>query len=367
MGGVVEQGAAGRGHPRRRSSRATPAPRSWPWPTPPPPGRDPRALGEVLIGRLRDAFLVGDGRARSPPARRPTSTRAAALGEELGAAGLTRALEVLGEALVELAKKPDPAHRARGRARAPLPPRCRPLARRRARAPRAARAGRGRRRRPRRPPRPPPAADAPRRRRPRAVRARRRPPARSWPGPPPGPTRRAGEEGHRVARRRARPGAGRRRRRGPAGAEPRRRRRRGARRAPDRSTSPRSRRRGRRCSTASRARPRASSATGRFIEVDGGTRGARAAKGPPADLLEQRRPGGRGRPWRPTSASRSPLRLVVDADAPPRPSAAPAARARSRRTTRSSTSTRSRTRRPAGTSVERLAEAFPGAELVEEP
>jgi DNA polymerase-3 subunit gamma/tau len=70
-------------------------------------GRDPRSLGEVIIGRLRDAFLAVMG---APDRHLPESdlARAAALGEELGAAGLTRALEVLGEALVELAKKPDP-------------------------------------------------------------------------------------------------------------------------------------------------------------------------------------------------------------------------------------------------------------------
>jgi DNA polymerase-3 subunit gamma/tau len=70
-------------------------------------GRDPRALGEVLIGRLRDAFLAVMGAPdRHLPA--PDLAAASALGEQLGAPGLTRALEVLGEALVELAKKPDP-------------------------------------------------------------------------------------------------------------------------------------------------------------------------------------------------------------------------------------------------------------------
>ncbi len=70
-------------------------------------GRDPRVLGELLIGRLRDAFLSVMG---APDRHLPAADleRAAALGADLGAAGLTRALEVLGEALVELAKKPDP-------------------------------------------------------------------------------------------------------------------------------------------------------------------------------------------------------------------------------------------------------------------
>jgi DNA polymerase-3 subunit gamma/tau len=70
-------------------------------------GRDPRALGEVLIARLRDAFLAVMG---APDRHLPAGDldRAAALGGALGPAGLTRALEVLGEALVELGKKPDP-------------------------------------------------------------------------------------------------------------------------------------------------------------------------------------------------------------------------------------------------------------------
>jgi len=70
-------------------------------------GRDPRVLGEILMARLRDAFLAVMG---APDRHLPEDDleRAAALGGDLGAAGLTRALEVLGEAMVELAKKPDP-------------------------------------------------------------------------------------------------------------------------------------------------------------------------------------------------------------------------------------------------------------------
>ncbi len=70
-------------------------------------GRDARTLGEVLIGRLRDAFLAV---MKAPDRHLPAAdlVRAEALGGALGAAGLTRALEVLGDALVELAKKPDP-------------------------------------------------------------------------------------------------------------------------------------------------------------------------------------------------------------------------------------------------------------------
>ena len=70
-------------------------------------GRDARTLGEVLIARLRDAFLAV---MKAPDRHLPAAdlVKAEELGAALGAAGLTRALEVLGEALVELAKKPDP-------------------------------------------------------------------------------------------------------------------------------------------------------------------------------------------------------------------------------------------------------------------
>ena len=70
-------------------------------------GRDARTLGEALITRLRDAFLAT---MKAPDRHLPAAdlAKAEALGAQLGAAGLTRALEVLGEALVELAKKPDP-------------------------------------------------------------------------------------------------------------------------------------------------------------------------------------------------------------------------------------------------------------------
>jgi DNA polymerase III subunit gamma/tau len=70
-------------------------------------GRDARALGEDLIAALRDAFLAVMGAADEhvPPAQRE---RAARVGQRLGPAGLTRALDVLGESLVELARKPDP-------------------------------------------------------------------------------------------------------------------------------------------------------------------------------------------------------------------------------------------------------------------
>src|SRR5690606_25356072 len=70
-------------------------------------GREPRALGEALIAALRDAFrsVMGAADDHLPPAARE---RAARVGERLGPAGLTRALDVLGEALTELSRKPDP-------------------------------------------------------------------------------------------------------------------------------------------------------------------------------------------------------------------------------------------------------------------
>ncbi len=69
-------------------------------------GRDIRGLGSALVARLRDAFLVkmGAGDRHLPEGEQE---RAAELAERLGAAGLTRALEVIGEALTDITKKPD--------------------------------------------------------------------------------------------------------------------------------------------------------------------------------------------------------------------------------------------------------------------
>jgi DNA polymerase-3 subunit gamma/tau len=70
-------------------------------------GRDPRTLGEDLIAALRDAFLslMGVADEHLAPAERERAARVAAA---LGAPGLTRALDILGEALTELSRKPDP-------------------------------------------------------------------------------------------------------------------------------------------------------------------------------------------------------------------------------------------------------------------
>ena len=70
-------------------------------------GRDPRVLAEALIGSLREAFLV----AMSAPAgglSDRTAERAAEVAAALGPASLTRALEAIGTALVDMRQAPDP-------------------------------------------------------------------------------------------------------------------------------------------------------------------------------------------------------------------------------------------------------------------
>jgi DNA polymerase-3 subunit gamma/tau len=70
-------------------------------------GRDPRMVGEALLGALRDAFLVTVG---APAGHLSDADRqqAADLGSAIGAAGLTRALETLGTALVDMRQAADP-------------------------------------------------------------------------------------------------------------------------------------------------------------------------------------------------------------------------------------------------------------------
>jgi DNA polymerase-3 subunit gamma/tau len=69
-------------------------------------GRAPRVLGEMLIGRLRDVFLasMGSELARLPDRDRERVTDQA---RRLGPAGATRALDVLGEAFVGIQDAPD--------------------------------------------------------------------------------------------------------------------------------------------------------------------------------------------------------------------------------------------------------------------
>lgn len=70
-------------------------------------GRSPRVLGEHLIGRLRDVFLAA---VRADLSRLSDRDRARVTDQasRLGAAGATRALEVLGDAFVGIADAPDP-------------------------------------------------------------------------------------------------------------------------------------------------------------------------------------------------------------------------------------------------------------------
>lgn len=70
-------------------------------------GREPRILGEALLGRLRNAFLVA---VKAPLEHLPAAERTAAedLAGRLRPRALTFALELLGEALVAMREAPDP-------------------------------------------------------------------------------------------------------------------------------------------------------------------------------------------------------------------------------------------------------------------
>ncbi len=70
-------------------------------------GRDPRTIGEMLVAGLRDAFLTVMG---SPPPRITVAEqeRASQIAEQMSPLQLTRALETLGTALVEMRQAPDP-------------------------------------------------------------------------------------------------------------------------------------------------------------------------------------------------------------------------------------------------------------------
>ncbi len=70
-------------------------------------GRDPRAIGEMLVAGLRDAFLTVMG---SPPPRITVADqeRASQIAERMSPLQLTRALETLGTSLVEMRQAPDP-------------------------------------------------------------------------------------------------------------------------------------------------------------------------------------------------------------------------------------------------------------------
>jgi DNA polymerase III subunit gamma/tau len=70
-------------------------------------GKDPRTIGEGVLAGLRDAFLTSMG---APPPRLtpPEQLRAEDIAGRMSPAAMTRALEVLGTALVDMRQAPDP-------------------------------------------------------------------------------------------------------------------------------------------------------------------------------------------------------------------------------------------------------------------
>ncbi|MDG1411257.1 MAG: DNA polymerase III subunit gamma/tau [Acidimicrobiales bacterium] len=70
-------------------------------------GRDPRTIGEGVLSGLRDGFLTAMG---APPPRLSVSARERAerLAGSMSPAAMTRSLEALGIALVEMRQAPDP-------------------------------------------------------------------------------------------------------------------------------------------------------------------------------------------------------------------------------------------------------------------
>ena len=70
-------------------------------------GREPRTIGEDALDLLRNAFLSAMGAPLAHLSDRQQEI-AAEVGTAIGAAGLTRALEAIGQALVEMRQAPDP-------------------------------------------------------------------------------------------------------------------------------------------------------------------------------------------------------------------------------------------------------------------
>ncbi len=70
-------------------------------------GREPRIVGEALLDRLRNAFLCAMG-ADLSYLTDAQQAEARATADQIAPAGLTRALEVLGTALVDMRQAPDP-------------------------------------------------------------------------------------------------------------------------------------------------------------------------------------------------------------------------------------------------------------------
>ena len=70
-------------------------------------GRDPRTIGEMALAGLRDAFLTAMG---DPPPRMSEHERARAadLADRMAPVAITRALETLGRALIDMRQAPDP-------------------------------------------------------------------------------------------------------------------------------------------------------------------------------------------------------------------------------------------------------------------
>ena len=70
-------------------------------------GRDPRTIGEMVLAGLRDAFLTVMG---DPPSRlsEHEQARAKDLADRMAPAAMTRALETLGRALIDMRQAPDP-------------------------------------------------------------------------------------------------------------------------------------------------------------------------------------------------------------------------------------------------------------------
>ena len=145
-------------------------------------GHEPRTLAEALVRHLRNGFLVADGARAGRSCSSHQVDALAAQAQRLGPAALVRAIERLGEILVELRHAPDPRVLRRGRPR--------PADDRAGRRPPATTSARS-----------PPASTA-------LEQARRRGPRRRRTGR----TRRPGDRAHR-ARRAGQAGRGRRHRR----------------------------------------------------------------------------------------------------------------------------------------------------------
>ena len=70
-------------------------------------GRDPRILGEEVLARLRDVFLLRMG-AAADHLQTEDRARVMAWADQLGDRATTRALESVGDALLEMRQSPDP-------------------------------------------------------------------------------------------------------------------------------------------------------------------------------------------------------------------------------------------------------------------